>query len=94
MLLSTCAGVNFVSILSGVNFVWGIYDSSNEGIDAYHIGDILRALETNPTQATIEKMGGTKKKGKTIYILDRIASYEIISPAVFSRQIISKCIRK
>lgn len=49
---------------SGVNFVWQIYDSTNEGIDAYYLGDLLRALESNPTLATIEKLGGTKKKGE------------------------------
>lgn len=49
---------------SGVDFVWQIYDSTNEGIDAFYLGDLLRALETNPTLATIEKLGGTKKKGE------------------------------
>lgn len=48
----------------GVNFVWQIYDSTNEGVDAFYLGDLLRALETNPTLATIEKLGGTKKKGE------------------------------
>lgn len=53
-----------------MNFVWGIYDSTNEGVDAFYLGDLLRALEMNPTLATIEKMGGTKKKGecRPIYI--------------------------
>lgn len=51
-------------VSAGANFVWGIYDSTNEGVDAIYLGDILRALELNPTLATIEKLGGTKKKGK------------------------------
>ncbi|VVC40190.1 EF-hand domain pair [Cinara cedri] len=53
-----------------VNFVWGIYDSANEGVDAFYLGDLLRALETNPTLATIEKIGGTKKKGEKKFMLD------------------------
>lgn len=62
----------------GVNFVWGIYDSTNEGVDAFYLGDILRALETNPTLATIEKLGGTKKKGKpTKCILSDISSISV-----------------
>jgi myosin light chain 6 len=27
------------------------------------LGNLLRALSLNPTNATIEKLGGTKKKG-------------------------------
>ncbi|KAL1132707.1 hypothetical protein AAG570_010659 [Ranatra chinensis] len=33
-------------------------------MDAYYIGDCLRALNLNPTMAVIEKLGGTKKKGE------------------------------
>ncbi|KAL4113429.1 hypothetical protein QTP88_017049 [Uroleucon formosanum] len=53
-----------------VNFVWSIYDSTNEGVDAFYLGDLLRALEMNPTLATIEKMGGTKKKGEKKLMVD------------------------
>lgn len=28
-----------------------------------NLGDLLRSLDTRPTQAIIEKNGGTKKKG-------------------------------
>jgi hypothetical protein len=61
-----------------VDFVWGIYDSTNEGIDAYYLGDLLRALELNPTLATIEKLGGTKKKGKNLFgqTYQELRSYE------------------
>ncbi|XP_050421776.1 myosin light chain alkali isoform X1 [Adelges cooleyi] len=63
--------------LDRVNFVWSIYDSTNEGVDAFYIGDILRALELNPTLATIEKMGGTKKKGEKKIMADEF--YPIFS---------------
>lgn len=46
-------------------FAFSIYQSGGEeSIDAYLIGDVLRALNLNPTLALIEKMGGTKKKGE------------------------------
>lgn len=33
-------------------------------IDACQVGDVLRALNLNPTLALCEKMGATKKKGE------------------------------
>lgn len=49
----------------GANFAFSIYDFDGSGqIDAFNLGDVLRALNTNPTLATIEKLGGTKKKGE------------------------------
>ncbi|XP_066993879.1 myosin light chain 1 isoform X2 [Anabrus simplex] len=47
------------------NFAFGIYDMDGSGtVDAIYLGDILRALNLNPTLAIIEKMGGTKKKNE------------------------------
>ncbi|CAG4945330.1 unnamed protein product [Colias eurytheme] len=47
------------------SFAFSIYDFTGNGkIDAYNLGDVLRALNSNPTLATIEKLGGTKKKGE------------------------------
>jgi len=52
-------------------FVFSIYDDAGDNtIDAYFIGDALRALNSNPTLATIEKLGGTKKKGEKKIKLD------------------------
>uniref|UniRef100_A0A6B2EEK3 Myosin light chain alkali n=1 Tax=Phlebotomus kandelakii TaxID=1109342 RepID=A0A6B2EEK3_9DIPT len=46
-------------------FAFSIFDMDGEdSIDANSIGDVLRALNLNPTLATIEKMGGTKKRGE------------------------------
>lgn len=46
------------------NFAFSIYDMDGSGtVDAFYLGDVLRGLNLNPTNATIEKLGGTKKKG-------------------------------
>lgn len=45
--------------------MFSIYDFEGNGTaDAVNLGDMLRALNQNPTLATIEKLGGTKKKGE------------------------------
>ncbi|XP_045767563.1 uncharacterized protein LOC123868926 [Maniola jurtina] len=50
---------------NGASFAFSIYDFDGSGkVDAFNLGDILRALNSNPTLATIEKLGGTKKKGE------------------------------
>lgn len=52
-------------------FAFSIYDSDGSNkIDAYDLGDLLRALNTNPTLALIEKMGGTKKRGEKLLTLE------------------------
>jgi myosin light chain 6 len=46
-------------------FAYNIYDFEGVGtVDAFYLGDCFRALGLNPTQAVIEKLGGTKKKGE------------------------------
>jgi myosin light chain 6 len=46
-------------------FAFSIYDfEGNEQVDAYYVGDVLRALNLNPTQKMVEKVGGTKKKNE------------------------------
>uniref|UniRef100_A0A0A9Y366 Myosin light chain alkali n=1 Tax=Lygus hesperus TaxID=30085 RepID=A0A0A9Y366_LYGHE len=46
-------------------FAFGIYDFEGIGtMDAFQLGNCLRALGLNPTAATVEKLGGTKKKGE------------------------------
>lgn len=45
--------------------MFDVYDFvGTSTIDAVNLGDALRALNLNPTLATIEKLGGTKKKGQ------------------------------
>ncbi|KAJ8935937.1 hypothetical protein NQ314_012558 [Rhamnusium bicolor] len=59
------------------NFVFSIYDFEGNGtVDAVNLGDMLRALNLNPTLVTIEKLGGTKKKSK-LFIFS-IDDYNVI----------------
>jgi len=52
-------------------FVFDIYDMDGSGqIDAFNLGDALRALNLNPTQKLVEKVGGTKKKNEKKLKLD------------------------
>ncbi|KAG7191057.1 hypothetical protein KM043_007102 [Ampulex compressa] len=52
-------------------FAFSIYDADgSNNIDAIDLGNVLRALNLNPTNATIEKLGGTKKKGEKLMKLD------------------------
>ncbi|KAL0270458.1 UNVERIFIED_CONTAM: hypothetical protein PYX00_007866 [Menopon gallinae] len=51
--------------LERANFAFSIYDFDGSGtVDAFYLGDVLRGLNLNPTNATVEKLGGTKKKGE------------------------------
>jgi len=46
-------------------FAFSIYDfEGNESVDAFYVGDVLRALNLNPTQKLVEKVGGAKKKNE------------------------------
>jgi len=52
-------------------FAFSIYDADGSNkIDAFDLGDVLRALNTNPTLAMIEKLGGTKKRGEKLLSLE------------------------
>ena len=45
-----------------------IYDFEGEGkVDCKFLGDLLRSLDLRPTNATVDKNGGTKRKG-TIFV--------------------------
>ncbi|KAL7727511.1 hypothetical protein ACLKA6_002131 [Drosophila palustris] len=50
--------------VENVEFVFEVMGSPGEGIDAFDLGDALRALNLNPTLSLIEKMGGTKKRNE------------------------------
>jgi len=46
-------------------FAFGIYDFEGaDTVDAFYIGDVLRALNLSPTQKLVEKLGGTKKRNE------------------------------
>ncbi|CAG0922465.1 unnamed protein product [Notodromas monacha] len=49
--------------IAGGRFAFSIYDfDGNDTMDAFFLGDCLRALNLNPTNAAVEKLGGTKLK--------------------------------
>lgn len=46
-------------------FAFSIYDADGTNcIDCCDLGNVLRALNLNPTNATIQKLGGTEKRGE------------------------------
>ncbi|XP_037091616.1 myosin light chain 1-like isoform X1 [Pollicipes pollicipes] len=52
-------------------FAFSIYDfEGKEEVDAYYLGDVLRALNLNPTLEMIEKLGGQKIKKQKKLKLD------------------------
>jgi len=52
-------------------FAFSIYDfQGNETMDAYYLGDCLRALNLNPTLAVLEKVGAKKMKKEKKMKLD------------------------
>jgi len=54
-----------------IKFAFDVYDFKGDGkVDAFYIGDLLRACNLNPTLGTIEKVGAQKEKGKKIMVID------------------------
>lgn len=54
-----------------VKFAFSIYDfEGNDTMDAFYMGECLRALNLNPTLAVLEKLGAAKKKKEKKYKLD------------------------
>lgn len=54
-----------------VKFAFSIYDfEGNDTMDAFYMGECLRALNLNPTLAVLEKLGITKKKKEKKFKLD------------------------
>jgi len=50
---------------------FSIYDETGGGkVDAFMLGDVLRSLDLRPTQAVVEKAGGTKKKGEKMLTVE------------------------
>jgi len=48
-----------------------IYDFDGSGkVDSVNLGDLLRSLDLRPTQAMVEKNGGTKKKGEKLLTIE------------------------
>ena len=67
--------VKFTSIImissSAVNFAFDVYDFKGNGtIDAFYVGDVLRACNLNPTLKAIEELGGTEAEGEASISLE------------------------
>jgi len=59
------------SDIEKAEFAFSVYDHDGSGkIDGNDIGDVLRALNLNPTLALIEKMGGKKKRGEQLLTIE------------------------
>jgi myosin light chain 6 len=60
-----------LSVFAEAEFVFSIYDCDGKNtIDAFDVGNCLRALNLNPTLELIGKMGGTTKRGEKKLSLD------------------------
>uniref|UniRef100_A0A646QEQ7 Calglandulin n=1 Tax=Hemiscolopendra marginata TaxID=943146 RepID=A0A646QEQ7_9MYRI len=54
--------------------VFDVYDFDGKGkVDGFYLGECLRALNLNPTNALVEKMGGTKKTGEKTLTFEEFA---------------------
>lgn len=58
-------------MIVGVKHHFDIYDFEGIGkVDAFNLGDLLRSLDLRPTNAVVEKNGGTKKRGEKLLTLE------------------------
>ena len=54
-----------------MNFAFDVYDFKGNGtIDAFYVGDVLRACNLNPTLKAIEELGGTEAEGEASISLE------------------------
>merc|ERR1712226_330220 len=50
--------------VDAINFAFDVYDFKGDGkVDAFYIGDLVRACNLNPTLKTIKEIGGGVEKG-------------------------------
>merc|ERR1712161_140224 len=57
--------------IDAINFAFDVYDFKGDGkVDAFYIGDLVRACNLNPTLKTIKEIGGEKEKGKKTIVLE------------------------
>jgi len=67
-----------------IKFAFDVYDFKGDGrVDAFYIGDLMRACNNNPTLKTIEEIGGEKEKGKRMMKIDEF--YPIYAKAKASK---------
>lgn len=52
--------------------LFDFWDGRDGEVDAFKLGDVLRCLQLNPTVATVDKHGGTKKMGEKAYKFEEL----------------------
>merc|ERR1712036_113397 len=51
--------------IDAINFAFDVYDFKGDGkVDAFYVGDLVRACNLNPTLKTIKEIGGGVAKGE------------------------------
>jgi len=51
--------------IDAIEFAFDVYDFKGDGkVDAFYVGDLIRACNLNPTLKTITEIGGGDEKGK------------------------------
>merc|ERR1712013_573021 len=51
--------------VDAIDFAFDVYDFKGDGkVDAFYVGDLIRACNLNPTLRTIEEVGGQSEKGR------------------------------
>merc|ERR1712172_285410 len=51
--------------IDAINFAFDVYDFKGDGkVDAFYVGDLVRACNLNPTLKTINEIGGGVAKGE------------------------------
>merc|ERR1712066_867097 len=59
--------------IDAINFAFDVYDFKGDGkVDAFYVGDLVRACNLNPTIKTIEEIGGKTEKGQKMLTKDDV----------------------
>jgi len=59
--------------IDAINFAFDVYDFKGDGkVDAFYVGDLVRACNLNPTIKTIEEIGGKAEKGQKMLTKDDV----------------------
>merc|ERR1711892_1201550 len=59
--------------VEAIDFAFDVYDFKGDGkVDAFYVGDLMRACNINPTLKTIAAIGGTTEKGGKMLSKDEV----------------------
>merc|ERR1712055_99775 len=78
-----------------VKFAFDIFDFDGKGeVDAFYIGDLLRAVDLNPSEKSVSQFGPPEKKGeKMIKITDFMPMYQTIKKEKGSYEDFVECMK-